>query len=129
MGDHTDGQNVSDLLTLTDIFKNTPVLLCPHFPPGADVNAFDVYSKTPLHLCCESLHYHGSAALLNHGADVTLTDSDDCEPLHLLCANGGVRIAQMLLETCAVDVNASSQIGTPLHLACKSVDGLSLLIK
>ena len=83
------------------------------------MNAFDVYSKTPLHLCCESLNYHGAAALLDHGADATLTDSDDCEPLHLLCSNGGVRIAQMLLETGDIDVNAESQIGTPLHLACK----------
>ena len=86
------------------------------------MNAFDVYSKTPLHLCCESLNYHGSLALLDFGAEASLTDSDDCEPLHLLCANGGVRIAQMILERGGgVDVNAFSQLGTPLHLACKLV--------
>merc|ERR1719419_1779257 len=100
---------------------------------GAEVDKYDVYSKTPLHLCCENLNYLGVKLLLSYGADPTLTDSEDYEPLHYVAAGGGggssgmgvgggFRIARLLLETEQIDIDACSQDGTPLHLACKRGD-------
>jgi uncharacterized protein len=94
---------------------------------GANVNAQDNDSATPLLLAIDRDMYEAAWLLLEHGADPNVTNNDGKTPLHLLCQGGNlVYHKDSILELMALSLergaNANVQDkdgATPLLLAIK----------
>jgi ankyrin repeat protein len=84
---------------------------------GADVNAPDAASRTPLHMAVERGDALIVTLLLARKADATSRDRTGWTPLHHAAAKDQMEIARLLLDA-GVDPNALSELGgTPLHEA------------
>jgi len=84
---------------------------------GADVNARDVFDRTPLHLAAAFGHLDVAKLLLDRGADIDARESDGWTPLHYAAVNGRLDVARLLLERGA-DAGIKSRYGeTPADLA------------
>lgn len=83
-----------------------------------DVQAYDVYIQSSLHLAI--IHRHNDLALLLRelGADQNhRSDAFEATPLHLACNYAMVDVARALVAEGA-DIDAADSIGrSPLHLA------------
>ena len=101
-------------------FSKFVSLLIAH---GADVNAVDSLSSTPLHSACRNCDRETVLTLLEHGAQVEKRDNHGHTPLHLA---GSSDITQILIEHEA-DVNAvADDCNMPVHFASQRGDPGSL---
>jgi hypothetical protein len=82
---------------------------------GADVNARDNASETPLH-CSAAVYYtHDTEILVAHGAEINARNKQGATPLHLAAETGSKRKVELLLAHGA-HANAKDSDGlTPLH--------------
>ena len=86
---------------------------------GADVNARDIYQRTPLHSAACFGNTAVTALLIEKGADVHARDKSQRTPLHYAADCGNTAVAALLIEKGA-DVNARDNYQkTPLHLAAR----------
>jgi len=82
---------------------------------GADVNAGDNYSWTPLHWVARDGHADLAKLLIERGANVNARDWRGTTPLHLATSNRDAGVTELLIRNGA-DVNARDVDGsTPLH--------------
>lgn len=100
---------------------------------GADVDARNRFSGSPLYYACWHGHADIVRLLLQHGADTCQRDAGGFTPLHWACVHEGVEILKLILEygKDRVDVNAMTgyEYGctirygqTALHLAGENVN-------
>ncbi len=95
---------------------------------GADINAKDSGSWTPLHVAADRGRIEIAKLLLKKGADVKAKTKDGRTPLHGAASYGNREIAKLLIAKEA-DVNARTKAGkTPLDFA-ESEEMKKLLIK
>ncbi len=99
---------------------------------GADANALNDVSKTPLHkalsnrpgyLFSPSRFVDVAAMLLKAGAGVDSKDDDGNTPLHLATENGLKSVIKLLLENGADPSARNNNNETPLHLAGRTQRG------
>ena len=83
---------------------------------GANVNAKDAFSRTPLHVTASSGNLEVAKVLLENKADVNAKDMYNSTALHSVASNGNTAFARYLIEKGA-DVNARDRFGTPLTAA------------
>jgi ankyrin repeat protein len=84
---------------------------------GADVNAKDKDSITPLHYAAKKGHTDVAEFLVSKGAEVNIKSYTDSTPLYFAAAKGHKGVAVLLIAKGA-DVNAKNKQGrTPLSLA------------
>ncbi|CAG7816023.1 unnamed protein product [Allacma fusca] len=86
-----------------------------------NVNASDVYGRTPLHLAAASGHVEAVELLLKKGADVEVCDfQQKATPLMCAAGCGSLPVVEMLL-THGANVNAGFESGkTALHWAVQA---------
>jgi ankyrin repeat protein len=91
---------------------------------NADINARDIYGKTPLcrimeqpYPASEKMFLDVAKFLLEHGADADAKDNDDSTALHAASFHGGVKAVQLMLEHGANIHVRDKQGRTPLHQA------------
>ena len=95
---------------------------------GAEVDAKDVYERTPLHYAVQQGSMGVIEMLLSKGAEVNARDNDGGTPLHYAVATDYPDKAELLLKKGA-EVNAKTDNGkTPLDLA-KTSTMKALLLK
>ena len=97
---------------------------------GADVNAKDRQTWTPLHVAIWDGHKAVAEELIAKGADVNVKDKRGYTPLHLAAIKGRSDAAGLLIDKGA-NVNVKNPAGqTPLHLAADNgyKDVIELLI-
>lgn len=85
---------------------------------GANVNAKDMYGRTPLHKAAADIHTTWMAKLLvEAGPDVNAKDGNGYTPLHVAAYFGNWSAAKVLIKAGA-DVNAKNNKGeTPFDVA------------
>ena len=84
---------------------------------GADVNALDALSNTPLSLAVPTGHIDVVKYLIEKGANVNIASAEGFSPLHLAAQEGRFDIAKCLVVRGA-DIHKSNRFGlTPLHQA------------
>jgi ankyrin repeat protein len=84
---------------------------------GADPNAKNTYSYTPLHIATRYEHSEIIKALIESGADPNAKNSNSDTPLHIAIEHEHSEIIKALIESGA-DPNAkNSNSDTPLHIA------------
>jgi ankyrin repeat protein len=83
---------------------------------GAEVNAKDIFSQTPLHLAAQVGNLEVAKVLLENKADINARDRYNSTPLHIVAWSGNTAFAKYLIEKGA-DVNARDRFGTPLIAA------------
>ncbi|XP_008205448.1 putative ankyrin repeat protein RF_0381 isoform X2 [Nasonia vitripennis] len=93
---------------------------------GANVNDYDMYRKTALHIAVENSDRKMIKLLLEHNADVNVKNCNGRTPLHLAVRGRYIDIAKMLLSHGA-DVNDiiydfEEYRWTALHIAVKNKD-------
>ena len=93
---------------------------------GANVNDYDMYRKTALHIAVENGDKKMIKLLLEHNADVNVKNCNGQTPLHLAVRGRSIEIAKMLLVNGA-DVNDiiydfEEYRWTALHIAVKHKD-------
>ena len=80
----------------------------------ADVNAQDVFYRTPLHYAANSGNIEVAKVLLANKADVNAKDRFySSTALHMVASNGNTAFARLLIENGA-KLNAEDKFGTPL---------------
>jgi len=97
---------------------------------GADINAKDRQTWTPLHVALWEGHKAVAEELIAKGADVNVKDNRGYTPLHLAAIKGRSDTAGLLIDKGA-NVNEKNPAGqTPLHLAADNgyKDMVELLI-
>lgn len=80
---------------------------------GANVNARDVVSQTPLHLAAQTGNLEVAKVLLVNNADINAREMYNSTALHIVAWSGNTAFARYLIEKGA-DVNAKDRFGTPL---------------
>ena len=94
----------------------------------ADVNAKDIFHRTPLHYSASSGNIEVAKVLLANKADVNAKDRFySSTALHLAALNGNIFMAKLLIENGA-EVNAKDKFGTPLTTAVGHRDMVELLL-
>lgn len=93
---------------------------------GANVNDYDMYRKTALHMAVENADKKMIRLLLEHKADVNVKNCNGHTPLHLAVRGHCNDITKMLLF-CGADVNdiiygCEEYRWTALHIAVKNKD-------
>src|SRR3990172_6746593 len=96
---------------------------------GADVNARDDISRTPLHMAAYEGKKEVAELLISKGADVNAKTDDGCTPLHVAVWWGNKKVTELLISKGA-EVNVKNKRGinpiikingndgsTPLHMA------------
>ena len=86
---------------------------------GADVNAQDVYSRTPLDLAIFKHNVSMTATLLQKGANCA-QKSLGTPPIHQACIQGDIQIARLLLDAGASASSLNAQNEQPLHVVQSS---------
>lgn len=84
---------------------------------GADVDAADNSSNTPLHAAVRCGHVSVIRPLLAAGPNVAATNSLGVPPLHAAASRGSVEIVELLLAAGASPSAPDSKGNTPLQLA------------
>jgi ankyrin repeat protein len=93
---------------------------------GANVNATDLLSRTPLFAAAFCNRVAVTNELIDQGAQVDGRDFDGLSPLHIAAIVGGVDVARALLNRGA-DINGRGAHGrTPLHFAA-AVDSAAMV--
>jgi ankyrin repeat protein len=82
----------------------------------ADVNAKDIFHRTPLHYAASSGNIEVAKVLLANKADVNAKALYSSTALHTVAWNGNTAFARLLIENGA-NVNAVDRFGTPLIAA------------
>jgi|GEM_PF-2312432 len=98
---------------------------------GADPNARNVVSWTPLHVAASKNHIEITKLLLEHGADPNVQEEHGRTPLHVAASKNHVDVVKLLLERGA-DPNTQDENGhTPLHYSAfyGQVDVVRLLLE
>jgi len=87
---------------------------------GAEVNARDKDSWTPLHEACYDGHTGLVRLLIEAGADVN-GDNWGETPLHIVCSSGDLNMLRLLLKAPEKDLNAQDPDNgnTPLYVASR----------
>jgi ankyrin repeat protein len=87
---------------------------------GANVNAKDIHSVTPLHIASARGDCNTMELLIKNGAQVGTKDDSNDTSLHDAAMNGKIEAAKLLIEKGA-DVNSKNIIGkTPIYSAAES---------
>ena len=99
---------------------------------GADVNAKNRSSETPLHIATRNGDFQMIRTLNFFKANGDLTDNKDRTPLHIAASNGMTEIANFLIDRFNSELNLRTKNGsTMMHLAAEQgyADTVSLFIK
>ncbi|MCT7546124.1 ankyrin repeat domain-containing protein [Aliarcobacter cryaerophilus] len=72
---------------------------------GADINAKDKYSCTPLHWASSKNHIELVKVLIKAGADINAKDKYSCTPLHWASSKNHIELVKVLIKASA-DINA-----------------------
>ena len=86
---------------------------------GADINAKNASSQTPLSLACSRNFYQVAELLLEFGCETGSIYGDSFSPLHYASENNNGKLAEILLQYGA-DANVKDDKMTPLHVAASS---------
>jgi len=84
----------------------------------ANVNAFDKWGSTPLHLASRNGHADAIMALLAGGADVNADNWYGWTPLHSASENGHVDAVKALLDAGADPTIAAEDGKRPIDVVC-----------
>ncbi|MBR6411921.1 MAG: ankyrin repeat domain-containing protein [Alphaproteobacteria bacterium] len=84
---------------------------------GADVNAKESDTWTPLHLAANVPSYAKAKLLLENGADITAKVKDEETPLHIAAWYNDTRLVHLLINWGADLRDGSGEHGTPLETA------------
>jgi len=88
-----------------------------HLDAGTDVNAKDVFERTPLHIAALYGDKEINELLIANGAEVNAKNKNSATPLHRAAVGGRKEIAELLIAEGA-DVNVKNIVGdTPLDWA------------
>ncbi|KAH7125580.1 ankyrin repeat-containing domain protein [Dendryphion nanum] len=74
--------------------------------PISDIDARDIFSRTPLHIACGKSYDLIVYELLKNGADVNIITNDGSTPLHYAAANGLSPVCKRLIDSTEFDINA-----------------------
>ncbi|KAJ3256726.1 phosphate system positive regulatory protein pho81 [Boothiomyces macroporosus] len=86
---------------------------------GGDINAVDVYGRTPLHYSCLYGHDEVTLFLLSKGANVNAIDRDENSPLINAIIGGHTKCAYTLIEQGASIEPVTPNGSIPLSIACQ----------
>ena len=109
------------------VFKIVQLLISS----GADINAKNRNSETPLLISCQEDLYNVAELLLERGCETNIKNVDSYSPLLYAVENNNRKLTEMLLQYGA-DANVkSNDKTTPLHLAAvnRSVHTAELLLQ
>ena len=90
-----------------------PSLIVFYLENGADINAKDQHSLTPLHLAAKHGHLSVVEYLVNQKADINAKTRDDWTPIYFAAYKGHLSVVEYLVNQKA-DINGSDSL-TPLH--------------
>ncbi|XP_060082671.1 poly [ADP-ribose] polymerase tankyrase-1-like [Ylistrum balloti] len=83
----------------------------------ADINALNVWRRTPLMKAIVNFKFAAADYLIREGADVSISDENGTTPLHVAASYGNLELVRNLLENRA-NKNAQDQRGrTPMYFA------------
>jgi len=91
---------------------------------GADVNQWDIYGQSPLHVAIENAYVTRRAGVGNNGSDRTPNEVDGAAVVRLLVERGADPNQQMFFRPPREpgQVSTSTRGTTPFHRACASLD-------
>ncbi|MBW2046754.1 MAG: ankyrin repeat domain-containing protein, partial [Deltaproteobacteria bacterium] len=101
----------------TAVYIGDTVKLEAFIQEGADINALNRFSYTPLYYAAQNKERQAVSLLIANGADVNAKNDQGQTPLHQAAEKGFPEIAKLLIANGA-DINAKNNDGqTPLDIA------------
>ena len=110
-------------------FAKFMILNCASSSEYCDVNAFDQYRRTTLHLVISLHNVDLAIALVEKGANIHAKNEWQRTPLHDACATGLIKLVDFLISRGADVESKDYYRKTPLSMACENAHGeIALLL-
>ncbi|XP_063416222.1 rabankyrin-5-like [Mytilus trossulus] len=93
------------------------LLICHQNRPN--INALDMFQRTPVYYACIGRYTEIVKLLIRYKADINQSTSTGSTPLHAACEKESIKIVEILIENLA-NVNVKEKtVESPLHVACR----------